>query len=243
VAMGAAIQAGIIQGADVGAVLVDVTPHTFGVRCLGERNGLPYPYCFSPIIHKNTPLPASRTEVYYTVFEDQERVDVEVFQGDDPDALRNVRIGCFRVEGLSKAPVCSPITCHLDLDLNGMLKVTAREKKTGLEKQIVIDNAMSRFEDTEMAAAARRLRVLFGAEESQEEESESLSAEEAAAEPALDVLRRARAMLPEIPPEDRDEVIGLIERIDDAMKNGDGDQARDTARELEEILFFLEESR
>ncbi|HSW47311.1 MAG TPA: Hsp70 family protein [Phycisphaerae bacterium] len=247
VAMGAAIQAGIIQGAEVGAVLVDVTPHTFGVSYLGERNGMPYPYCFSPIIHKNTPLPTSRTEVYYTVYEDQESAEVEVFQGDYPDALKNVRIGQFVVEGLSRGPANSPITCRLDLDLNGMLKVTAREKKTGLEKQVVINNAMSRFEIKEMDAAAHRLRELFGDEEWDEQGEESTEADRTAGDSAdsstAAILQRARALLPEIPAEDRDEVIGLIERIDDARKAGEPARASSAVRDLEDILFYLEESR
>src|SRR5262249_55072348 len=64
VAMGAAIQAGIIAGVDVGAVLVDITPHTLGIKCLGDQHGYEFPYQFAPIIHRNTPLPASRSELF-----------------------------------------------------------------------------------------------------------------------------------------------------------------------------------
>src|SRR5262249_47896030 len=67
VAMAASIQAGIIAGADVGAVLVDITPHTLGIKCLGEMHGFDFPFQFAPIIHRNTPLPASRSEVFRTV--------------------------------------------------------------------------------------------------------------------------------------------------------------------------------
>lgn len=246
VAMGAAIQAGIIQGIDVGTVLVDVTPHTFGISYLGEKDGLPYPHCFSPIIRKNTPLPSSRTELYYTAYEDQECVEVEVYQGDDPDALKNVRIGRFLVEGLSPGPANSPITCRLDLDLNGMLKVTAREKKTGLEKHIVIDNAMSRFEKEEMSNASRRLRGLFGDKDEPDEGAENVAHHETGDlgdDPSAAIMRRARDLLSDIPEEDRDEVVRLIEEIDDALKHRQKDQAADSARELEEILFFVEESR
>jgi len=246
VAMGAAIQAGIIQGDDVGAVLVDVTPYTFGISYLGERNGMPYPYCFSPIIRKNTPLPTTRTELYYTAYDNQECVEVKVFQGEHPDALKNVEIGRFMVEGLSPQPANNPVTCRLDLDLNGMLKVTAQEKCTGLEKHIVIDNAMSRFEREAMSDASQRLRALFGDEEASDEAQEAASVQADAIpadDPAATILSRARELLPDVPEEDRDEVIRLIEEIDDSLKQRRTDEAADTARELEEILFYLEESR
>jgi molecular chaperone DnaK len=252
VAMGAAIQAGIIQGLDVGAVLVDITPYTFGVRCMGVMNGLPYSYCFSPIIHKNTPLPVSRTEVYCTLEDEQEAVDVQVYQGEDPDALKNTHIGRFRIEGLSKVPAGNRITCRLDLDLNGMLKVTAREKSTGLEKHIVIDNAMSRFEIKEMDAAGERLRLMFGDEErkggpgggaGEASGAAGALASDPAAQAALDLVDRARGGLADIPAEDQDEVIELIERVNDALNGGDSAQAAEAARQLEEILFYLEEAR
>ena len=246
VALGAAIQGGMIAGVDVGPVLVDVTPHTFGVSCLGDLHGLPYPHCFSAIILKGTPLPVSRTESYSTVVDNQKVVAVEVYQGDDPDALKNTHIGRFTVEGLSAVPAGNTVTCRLDLDLNGMLKVTATEKMTGLAKHIVIDNAMSRFEAEEMDAAARRLRAMFGDEEEESDEA-PVSAEAPA--PGIAghprsraVIERARKMIPDISSEDRDEVTTLIERIQDALTAGQAAEAEDAVTELEEILFYLEEA-
>ena len=67
VAMGAAVQGGLIAGIDVGPILVDITPHTLGIEALGELHGFMSPHAFSPIIERNTPLPASRTEIYSTV--------------------------------------------------------------------------------------------------------------------------------------------------------------------------------
>jgi len=246
VAMGAAIQAGIIVGENVGAVLVDVTPHTFGVSTLGERNGLPYPYEFSPIIHKNTPLPTSRTEVYYTVFNDQEKVEVQIFQGEDPDALKNTRIGRFLVTGLSKVPAHNPITCRLDLDLNGILKVTATEKRTGLAKDIVIDNAISRFEAKEMSVAGRRLRVLLGDNDENAELAEGPPPDGQISEDPRHaksgpLLQRAQAILADIPVEDQETVINLTKGIRDALTNGDSEQLEKGLRELEDILFYVEE--
>ena len=89
VAMGAAVQGGLIAGIDVGPILVDITPHTLGISALGELHGFMSPHCFSPIIERNTPLPASRTEIYSTVADDQEAAEIRVFQGENDDTRYN----------------------------------------------------------------------------------------------------------------------------------------------------------
>src|SRR5262249_39828711 len=82
VAMGAAIQGAIIGGADGGAVLVDITPHSLGIKCLDEGLGMPFEFRFAPIIHRNTPLPASRSELFYTAYDGQTQVEIDVYQGE-----------------------------------------------------------------------------------------------------------------------------------------------------------------
>ncbi len=78
VAAGAAVQAGVMAGQSTSTVLVDVTPYTFGTSALSEMNGMPYPHCFVPLIRKNTPIPASKTEAFQTMFDGQEAVDVRI---------------------------------------------------------------------------------------------------------------------------------------------------------------------
>jgi len=136
VAMGAAIQGAAMAGTEVSAVLVDVTPYTFGTSALGELNGEIYPYTYVPIIPKNTPIPVHRSEAFFTVFDDQTSVEVRIYQGENEDAEQNIRIGEFRVDGLSKAPAGNTVIIDLALDRDGILQVTAREKKTGLERRI-----------------------------------------------------------------------------------------------------------
>src|SRR5437588_1878473 len=85
VAMGAAIQAGLIAGIDVGAVLVDITPHSLGIKCLDVVHGYDFPFRFAPILRRNTPLPASRSEVFSTVYDRQESVEIDVYQGEADD--------------------------------------------------------------------------------------------------------------------------------------------------------------
>ena len=99
VALGAGVQAGIEMGQDTQAVLVDITPYTSGTRAEGELYGRPYAHQFIPLIRRNSKLPATRTEVFFTLFEDQEAVEIKVYQGEDPDALKNVEIGTFLFTG------------------------------------------------------------------------------------------------------------------------------------------------
>lgn len=101
VAAGAASQAAVIAGAPARTVLVDITPYTFGNSALGELNGRTYGHCFIPIIRKNTPIPVTRSEAFYTAYDGQEAAELQIYQGEDADALNNTRIGQFRVEGLS----------------------------------------------------------------------------------------------------------------------------------------------
>ncbi len=102
VALGAGVQAGIETGQDMQAVLVDITPYTFGTSAAGELYGAPYMHEYVPLIRRNSKLPATRTEVFYTMFEDQEEVEIKVYQGEDPDALKNVEIGTFLFSGLNR---------------------------------------------------------------------------------------------------------------------------------------------
>src|ERR1700680_3493436 len=99
--MGAAIQGAAMTGTEVSAVLVDVTPYTFGTSALGELNGELYPYRYVPIIPKNTAIPVRKSDVFFTIRDYQETIDVRIYQGENADALENIQIGEFRVEGLS----------------------------------------------------------------------------------------------------------------------------------------------
>ena len=150
---------------EVSAVLVDVTPYTFGTSALGELNGELYPYCYIPIIPKNTPIPVRRSEVFFTITDDQNEVDVRIYQGENEDALENIQIGEFRVEGLSKAPAGNPVILDLALDRDGILHVSAREKATGLERRITIDKAMSRYDQGQLDEARQRIGALFDGRE------------------------------------------------------------------------------
>ncbi len=240
VAMGAAIQAALIAGTQTPTVLVDVTPYTFGTGALSELNGEIYPYCFVPLIRKNTPIPVSKSEVFCTTFDGQDKVDVTVYQGEDPDALNNIAIGSFTVEGLRDAPAGNPVVIDFTLDLNGMLNVSAREKQTGLAHSMTIDNAIGRFEQDKLDAARGRVQALFGEphgtgtpESASDDASRRLHVE------ARALYEKAERLLEKAGAEDAEDLVDAIEAVKDALA-GD-DVALKTAMDpLADLLYYLE---
>jgi len=160
VAQGAAILAGRLEGQDTQQILVDVTPYSFGPATVGMHRGDIYPYSFSPVIHRNTPLPASEIRTFYTSYDNQDAWSVEIFQGENKDALQNLLIGQFMAQNFSPQPEGSPILCKMDLDPDGILHVTVTEKKTGQSKRVTIENAMATLEGEALSSAQARLNDL-----------------------------------------------------------------------------------
>jgi molecular chaperone DnaK len=259
VAMGASIQAGMIAGVDVGAVLVDITPHSLGIRCLDVQGGFEFPFRFAPIVPRNTPLPASRSEVFSTVYDNQAEVQIDVFQGEDEDVRHNHSIGKFRIQGLAKVPRGNQLTVQCDLDLNGMLKVTARERSTGLQKHITIENALASFESEEREDARRRLADLWRAsgteylDDGLEPEAEEMEEVAPALAPgpregqreavqARALLEKAERLLAKVSPNDRGEIEKMIENIRTALTDRQWDRVTEASNALADVLFYLEDA-
>ena len=240
VAMGAAIQAALIAGAQTHTVLIDVTPYTFGTGALGELEGETYPYCFIPLIRKNTPIPVSKSEVFYTVFDAQDKVDVTVYQGEDPDALNNIEIGRFTVDGLRAAPAGNPVVINFALDLNGILNVTAREKQTGIERSLTIDNALARVEQDQLEEARERVQALFGQEQrSEAPERESTREGRRLHVEARALVEKAERLLEKAGAEDTEDLVNAIESIKDVL-GGDDAPLRAAMDRLADLLYYLE---
>ena len=241
VALGAAIQGGAIAGAEVSAVLVDVTPYTFGTSALGELNGEPYPYHYVPIIPKNTAIPVRKSEVFFTVVDDQKTVQVRVFQGENADAMENIQLGEFYVEGLSEAPAGNPIIIDLALDRDGILHVSATEKNTGLERRITIDKAMSRYDKNKLDDARQRITDLFDDEDANGAPPPSDGTTGTPADAGLAaLLAKAQAKLGEAGDEDRAELIDIVAIIEDCKERGDATRLEEASRQLGDLLFYLE---
>jgi molecular chaperone DnaK len=257
VALGAGVLASRLSGHDVERVLVDVSPYSFGPSYLGERGGFPYPHCYHPIIRRNTPLPVTRTDSYATSHPHQTTVDIEIYQGDDEDALKNLPVGNFRVDGLRPTEEPNVVLCRMSLDLDGILHVTAIEKETGKSKHITITNALSAKSPEEIAAARERMKELYASRpEGDEFEEEDEELAEAEPEPgdadvipaaslearaaAEQLLERSRGRLGRMHPDDVEEAVALHERIAAALASGAIPELEQATAELRELLFFVE---
>lgn len=255
VAMGAAVQAAMIGGLEVGPVLVDITPHSLGIRCLGMVQGQFSDTVFSRIITRNTPLPASRSEVYQTIVDGQERVQIEVFQGEADNVLQNTSVGEFAIEGLADVPAGNEVMVHMNLTLDGILRVTATEKHTGLQRQVRIENALARFQRDDRDEALDRLNLLFETQSpGQEADDAAVEAEspsdatqpgtisvQRAVGQARAVLEKAERLLPIVEPEEREELDAVIERLRQAITASQLADIEALSTELAEALFYLED--
>ncbi|MBF0347686.1 MAG: Hsp70 family protein [Magnetococcales bacterium] len=245
VALGAAIQGAIIGGATGTAVLVDVTPYTFGTSALGELDGVWTPFLYVPLIRRNTPIPTSKSEVFFTVHDNQKEVDVRIFQGEHSDASYNIEIGQFMVEGLSEVKEGSPIVLRLDLDVNGVLHVTATEKNTGLNKKITINNALTRKGENALDLAKGRVAAMFegisgGSSPGVAEGGDDSGGDHTETATARAVVEKARGLLGEATDEDRDDMVNLIESIQEALDRKEFREVKSLREQLADILFYME---
>ena len=260
VALGAAIQAAMISGEDARSVLVDITPHTLGIRCLTTRFGGLDLNHFSPIIPKGTALPATRSEVYSTSFDDQKAVNIDVFQGEHGDVRENTRLGTFTVDGLSPQPAGNPIVVDFRMTLDGILEVNATEKATGLSNNVVIDHALHSLSEEERSAARDRVeRLVGGGGGSEDRHTTSRDAEPGTEDRRQDVpeeaevdldadeeikatVERIRRLLRTMGAQDREDAVQLIERAREKLRDGRTDEARAVHEEMKELIFYVEES-
>lgn len=140
VAIGAAIQAGVLTGESKDVVLLDVTPLTLGVETMGG--------VMTPLIERNTTIPTSKSEVFSTAADNQTQVEIHILQGERPMANQNKSLGRFILEGIPPAPRGVPqIEVTFDIDANGILEVTAKDKATGKDASVKITGSTGLTED------------------------------------------------------------------------------------------------
>jgi molecular chaperone DnaK (HSP70) len=266
VALGAGVMASRLAGHEVERVLVDVTPYSFGVSFLGDRGGVSYPHCYKPIVRRNTPLPVTRSERFYTSHPYQEEVDVRVYEGEDEDALRNILVGDFTIKGLTPMRDFNEVICRMSLDLDGILNVTAIEKKSGLSRHITIARALEAKSEAEIAAARKRLEALYASRQNGDFDDENddeiaqqiegqvdFTVHPAPNEPAVaeddwsvaedegrKMIERSRLLLDKIHDEDREEAIDLNQAIESAIEDHDVGALKQAVHDLREMLFFVE---
>ena len=140
VALGAAIQAGIIQGDVKDVLLLDVTPLSLGIETLGG--------VMTRMIERNTTIPTSKSQVYSTAADSQDSVEIHILQGEREMANDNKSLGRFVLSGIAPAPRGIPqIEVILDIDASGVLHVTAKDKGTGKEQKITVQGSTGMSDD------------------------------------------------------------------------------------------------
>jgi len=264
VALGAATQAAIQQGYDVGPVLIDVATHTLGIEALTGSRYEPE-LVFAPILRRNSPLPAKYEDLFQTMTLQQGAVDIQVFQGEVSQLSRNRLIGSFRLDGLNAAKNADgEILVRFELTLDGILKVTAIERKTGIMQTLKIDNALSQMGEVEGVSSEDRLKDLFG--QSQGFQSFDIGVTE---DPDVEdsgkgrelrfdskpdtqatlpsqskmkqLISRAKSIRLKVSGDDADDIDRLIELIEDAEINGGHELMPGLEAELDDLLFYLQD--
>src|SRR3989337_2624541 len=140
VAVGAAIQAGVLGGEVKDVLLLEFTPLTLGIETLGS--------VMTPILERNTTIPAKRSQVFSTAEDSQSAVDIHVLQGERTTVTDNISLGRFRLDGIPAAPSGVPqVEVTFDIDASGILKVTAKDKATGKSQNITITGAVGLSDD------------------------------------------------------------------------------------------------
>ena len=148
VALGAAIQGGLITGEAVGQILLDVTAHSLGVRTIDEIDPeTGEPDYFSTIIRRNTRIPVSRAEVYRTVSDRQPFVEIEVYQGESESCLENTRVGSFGYR-LQPAPAYSPVVIEFAYDREGLVRISVEQKGYENRKEVTLDIRSREIEES-----------------------------------------------------------------------------------------------
>ncbi|MGC9398377.1 MAG: Hsp70 family protein [Anaerolineae bacterium] len=237
VALGAGVQAAIIAGKPIDAILVDVTPYSLGIAVADIRMGQIVPDRYKVLIRRNTTIPVTKADVFNTLFPDQDTIKIEVYQGEHPVASENTLLGSFLVEDLEpeRPGEVAKVTVEFDMDVNGMLRVTAQDRKTGRKKQISVEATPTRLSEKEILSARRSfeadadvgVRML---------ESTPLSEEHRV------LLKRAEALLNEgdLEPGEREGLATLLTEIQTARQLGEQERLEEKLETLLDLLFDLE---
>jgi molecular chaperone DnaK len=248
VALGAGIQAGNLSGAESQSILVDITPHTFSTSTMDFSEERPRKICI-PLIKRNSPLPSAKSDVFFTLYDGQEQVRIDVYQGEGKIPGENTLVGDFLVQDLSDVPAGNPIVVKFDLDLNSMLKVTATEKATGNSREVVMDT-QERGRHFDMERARDNIRALVGDDPEAILEAIPAGDEDAETEPdserllatAKDLRKRGERLRNSgLDSDDDSEIAELIKTSSEAVRNQDWAALEQANETLSDIIFYLED--
>jgi len=225
VAVGAAIQAGVLKGEVKDVLLLDVTPLTLGIETLGG--------VATPLIQRNTTIPTAKSQVFSTAADNQPSVEIHVLQGERPMAADNRTLGRFMLDGILPAPRGLPqIEVTFDIDANGILNVKAHDKGTGKEQKITI-TASSGLAKEEVTRMQREAEQHAAEDVKRKEEVEARNMADNLAYTAEKTLRDNKD---KIPAELNTEVEEKVKAVKDALQGSDIEAIRKATQELNETM-------
>jgi molecular chaperone DnaK len=224
VAVGAAIQGGVLMGDVKDILLLDVTPLTLGVETLGGVR--------TPVIERNTTVPTSKSQVFSTAADNQPQVEIHILQGEREMAADNKSLGRFILDGIPPAPRGMPqIEVAFDIDANGILKVTAKDKGTGKEQHITIKNAtnLSDEEVEKMKAEAEKHA------EEDKKKKELVEARNRASSAVFELQKQLKEYGDKLEKADREKIEEQVKKLEE-LSTKDEASAEDLSKATEETL-------
>jgi molecular chaperone DnaK len=228
VAVGAAIQAGVLSGEVKDILLLDVTPLSLGVETLGG--------VMTKIIPRNTTIPTKKSEVFSTAVDGQANVEIHVLQGEREMSNDNKSLGTFRLDGIPPAPRGVPqIEVIFDIDANGILNVTAKDKGTGKEQSISITGA-STLPSNEVDRMVQEAEKNATADK---ERREKIDRKNQADSLVYQAEKQIQELGDKVSADNKSKVEGLISNLKDAIAKEDDDQIKTLTTELQQTLYSI----
>ena len=215
VAIGAAVQGGVLAGEVKDIVLLDVTPLTMGIETLGG--------VMTKMIERNTTIPAQRKETYSTADDNQTSVDIYIYQGERPMARDNKLLGNFRLEGIMPAPRGVPkIEVAFDIDANGILNVSAKDLATNKEQKITIQ-ASTNLSDDEIKTMINQAEANAAEDKKRQEEAEVKNEADAL---VYSIDKQIDEWGDKVSAEEKDGLKKKAEELREALKNNQLDRVK-----------------
>ncbi|MBN2587950.1 MAG: molecular chaperone DnaK [Candidatus Fermentibacteraceae bacterium] len=223
VAVGAAIQAGVLSGDVKDVLLLDVTPLTLGIETLGG--------VATSIIEKNTTIPTKKSQIFSTAADNQPQVEIIVLQGERKMAADNRTVGRFVLDGIPPAPRGMPqIEVTFDIDANGILHVSAKDKATGKEQKITIE-ASSGLSEDEIEKMVRDAEVHAEEDARKKDKIEKRNHADAM---VFEIEKQMREYGDKVAPDDRSRLDGAVSEMKNALQGDDDEQVEKKFDKLQE---------
>ncbi len=228
VAVGAAIQGGVLGGEVRDILLLDVTPLSLGVETLGS--------VMTVMIERNTTIPVKKTETYSTAADSQTAVDIHILQGERPLANDNMSLGRFRLDGIPPAPRGVPqVEVTFDIDANGILHVTARDKATGKEQKITVTASTNlNKQDIERMVQESRQH-----EAEDKKRRELIEVKNTADSFVYQTEKALRDLGEKVPANDRSNIEGKIADLKSASQTDDVERIKKATEEVQNAFYAL----